>query len=132
MIDRLFVYGTLQPGYPHPLAAWLQGCSSDEGAAWVRGRLYRIADYPGLVQGAAPGDTVQGRLLRLHAPARTLARLDDYEGCGPAAPVPHEYRRAVQAVSGPGGSTVPAWVYLYNRQVDPGARIASGRFGGLP
>jgi hypothetical protein len=57
-----------------------------------------------------------------------LAKLDDYEGCGPAAPRPTQYVRVVRDVIRADRSNVAAWVYLYNYPVTELRRIVSGRF----
>lgn len=120
--DLIFVYGTLRPdaSAAHRMAGrghWL-------GAATAIGRLYRIGDYPGMVEGDA---VVQGALFAADDPDALLAALDVYEGCGPDDPAPHEYRRARIAVM-LDDQTHEAWTYLYNWPVDPDALIESGDF----
>ncbi|RMH68055.1 MAG: gamma-glutamylcyclotransferase [Cyanobacteria bacterium J003] len=78
---RLFVYGTLKPGYPpHDLFCrpWLSGHQT----ALVRGRLYHLPmGYPGLT---AEEGWVQGELLLFDdPPASLLTQLDAFEGYSP-------------------------------------------------
>ncbi len=68
-----------------------------------------------------------GEVYLLRDPA-VLRLLDNYEGCGPDAEVPAEYRRLLQTVTMDSGPQVEAWVYVYNWPVDKLQRIASGRF----
>ncbi|MCI4591331.1 gamma-glutamylcyclotransferase [Sphingobium sp. BYY-5] len=121
----LFVYGSLRTGFGGPMALRLRSEARHVGRGWARGRLYRIADYPGFV----PGE--EGRVAGdLFAPAdidATLAWLDDYEECAPCFPAPHEYRRELLAVEGMAGP-VEAWTYVYARDVVGLTRIADGDF----
>jgi gamma-glutamylcyclotransferase (GGCT)/AIG2-like uncharacterized protein YtfP len=80
--EYLFVYGTLRrdaAGKTHPLLA---DCAQFSAEAHTRGRLYRIAVYPGLVLSDSPRDLVLGEVYTLEAPDMLLSRLDEYEGCG--------------------------------------------------
>ncbi|MDI1295848.1 MAG: gamma-glutamylcyclotransferase [bacterium] len=123
--DLLFVYGTLRPGFDGPMAAWLRGAARPVGPAWIGGALYRVADYPGFVPGAA--GHVAGDLFALADPATVLPILDAHEECSDAFPEPHEYRRErliVETAEGP----VAAWTYVYARDVSALERIEGGDF----
>ena len=102
--DRLFVYGTLQPGRsswhlvedavegePEPIV--LPGTLHDTGLG-----------YPALRPGEGPG--VPGYLLRLTSPELALPVLDEYEG--------EDYRR-VRVVL-PGGAI--SWTYVWTAAID--------------
>jgi gamma-glutamylcyclotransferase (GGCT)/AIG2-like uncharacterized protein YtfP len=128
MLDRLFVYGTLMRGFDHPTARRLSDNADYLGPATFRGRLYQIQHYPGLLASDDAGDLVFGDLYRLRAPHELLVALDDYECCGPGDPAPAEYRREARSVTAADGAAMQAWVYLYNWDVTPDQRIASGRF----
>ncbi len=105
----LFVYGTLRCGSRHPNATRLAREATWLGRAVVRGRLWRVAHYPGLV---APGSgIVRGDLFRLHDEA-SLSWLDAYEMCGPDDPRPHCYARAAIGVRWR-GRTATAATYLW-------------------
>lgn len=97
--DRVFVYGTLQPGQP----AWRLVESELIGPpvpATAGGTLYDTGlGYPALRLGDGPG--VPGHVLRLASPRRTLPALDGYEG--------EEYRRVRTTL--PGGQV--CWTYLW-------------------
>ena len=98
------------------------------GRATCRGRLYRIAHYPGLVPSKDARDVVVGDVFRLGDPVGVLKRLDKYEGCGPASPKPTEYVREMVVVASETGGQIEAWTYLYNWPVEPSALIRSGDF----
>ncbi|MGZ5805489.1 MAG: gamma-glutamylcyclotransferase family protein [Xanthobacteraceae bacterium] len=123
---HLFVYGTLMRGAGHAMHRIIEQGTRFVGEAHMFGRLYQVHHYPGAIAGAAP-DKVHGELYELQAEG-ILAALDDYEGCGPASPQPTEFVRTIQNVCRPDGTSVEAWVYLYNRPTGSAPRIVSGRF----
>jgi len=111
--DLLFVYGTLRSDVAGSRFALMAADATRVGRARVRGRLFDLGHYPGLV--AAPdGDAwVGGEVHRLREPEATLARLDEYEGCAAGTPGPHEFERSVEEIVLDAGDTVRAWVYHY-------------------
>ncbi len=112
MAERLFVYGTLRRDVEHPEHARLARIATFEAPARVRGRLYVVDWYPGLVLDARAGP-VTGELWRLQTDA-DLTALDAYEGCAPDDPTPHEYvRTIIGAQRTDTREEVPAWAYLY-------------------
>lgn len=127
-IERLFVYGTLRRGSGSTAHDWLARRAEWVGKAWCRGRLFRIAHYPGLVPSDDPGDRVFGEVYRLHEPESALLELDRYEECGPGFPEPAEYVRRELPVRLTSGEPLTAWVYVYNRAVSEDARIPGGDF----
>jgi gamma-glutamylcyclotransferase (GGCT)/AIG2-like uncharacterized protein YtfP len=116
----VFVYGTLRCGgsnhFRMEKAAFLS-------PAMVRGRLYQIDWYPGLVLDET-GDEICGEIYEL--PPGLLDELDRFEG--PA------YRRVrVQATSGGDPkSPVCAWLWEWLGPVDESRRIRSGDWLGQP
>lgn len=124
MDAALFVYGTLRPAFDGDMARWLASAARWIGPASVGGMLYRVADYPGFVPGAA--GRVAGDLFSL-PDAAVLARLDAYEACAPESPHPHEYHRKLLPVDTPTGP-VYAWVYVYALSVTGHAVIDGGDF----
>ena len=127
MTQHLFVYGTLRRAVGHSMGQVLAKYAEYAGPATFRGRLYRIADYPGAVPSEDPADRVFGEVHGLIDPA-VLAELDAYEGIGPDFPQPTEYVRHLETVSLADGRQVRAWVYLYNRPVTALELIANGNF----
>lgn len=106
----MFVYGTLRRGaYQADRmsgARWL-------GAGRVRGELFRISWYPGLVL-REDGASVMGDVFA--ADDDLLQKLDAYEG--------DEYKRVRVMVEGdaPG----EAWIWEWAGEVPAESRIASG------
>jgi gamma-glutamylcyclotransferase (GGCT)/AIG2-like uncharacterized protein YtfP len=122
----LFVYGTLRQASAAPMAVALR-----TGAHWVapgevRGFLYRLSGYPGLVPDASGGPVI-GDLFAMQDSAQMLTLLDDYEECSPRFPEPHEYRRITLAVATADGP-VHAWTYAYAWSTDNAELIAGGDF----
>jgi gamma-glutamylcyclotransferase (GGCT)/AIG2-like uncharacterized protein YtfP len=111
--DRVFVYGTLRRGGSNHFRM--------EGAlfittATVRGRLYRVDWYPGLIPDAS-GDAIRGEVYQTSHDL--LERLDAFEGT--------EYRR-VMATAHPTGGQPPLAAYLWEwlGPCDEDQRIISG------
>lgn len=120
MVDLLFVYGTLTRRSPEHK---LLGASRFLSRASVRGRLYDLGSYPGLVRENANGHRVVGELYEL--PVRTAERilrdLDKYEGS--------EFARQRMFVTLPNGRRRGAWVYvLRSKPSESAKRIESGRY----
>jgi gamma-glutamylcyclotransferase (GGCT)/AIG2-like uncharacterized protein YtfP len=119
---RIFVYGSLRrdaTGTAHPLlrdARFL-------GAATVRGQLYRVDWYPGLVLSPDEG-AVHGELFELTPDHldRTIAALDDYEGGG------FRRRRTVASLEG-SEEALDTWTFAYLGPTHSLERIGSGDFG---
>jgi gamma-glutamylcyclotransferase (GGCT)/AIG2-like uncharacterized protein YtfP len=113
----LFVYGTLQDARVRDHA--LRGVAARViGRGSVRGALYHLDDYPGLV--ASDDDArVPGILLELDDAAAWEA-LDRYEGVDEGL-----YVRRQLAVTLDDGQTRDAWVYLYAQPITGRRRIAA-------
>lgn len=128
MLDRIFVYGTLMRGFDHPMSKLLSSGADFLGEASCRGRLYRVAHYPGLLHSDNADDIVFGELFRLRNVDELMAALDDYESVGPGYEPPTLYLRETIPVTLGDGTVTDAWTYIYNRPVIEATRIASGRF----
>lgn len=113
MLATLFVYGTLRSGQSN--AKLLEGRGHCAGPAAIRGTLYFISPYPGLVDGEGE---VRGELFVLSDPGGSLPELDSFEG--------EEYQRLERETVRPDGSRVQAWVYLYRGATATSTLIASG------
>lgn len=105
-MDRLFVYGSLQPGAPneHVLAA----VKGDWEPAVVRGRLVEAGwgaaiGYPGLVIDE-DGESIRGHVLAARDLGETWAVLDELEG--------EEYERTIVTVTTLKGEQVDAHIYV--------------------
>jgi gamma-glutamylcyclotransferase (GGCT)/AIG2-like uncharacterized protein YtfP len=105
--DRLFAYGTLIPRDPDRLAS--EGSERDS----VRGRLFDLGPYPGLVDLDDPtAPRVEG-FVRPVEEAELRDRLDPFEGVDEGL-----YRR--ERVTTQSGRLV--WIYIYARPLPIGAR----------
>lgn len=112
------VYGTLRaPAVRRRLG--VDTLMRYRGRCRLRGFLYDLGDYPGLVPG---GGTVAGELYALADP-RALARIDDFEDVVPGDPAASLYRRERWRMVTP---DVEAWVYVYNRPVVGRRRVPGG------
>jgi gamma-glutamylcyclotransferase (GGCT)/AIG2-like uncharacterized protein YtfP len=98
-----------------------------EAPGRVRGSLYDFGDHPGLVLDDA--GWVAGELFRIPDLAARLHDLDREEGSDSADDARSLYVRRRGAVRVDDGSSLDAWLYLYNdRWGSPGQglRIPSG------
>ncbi|MEM6295843.1 MAG: gamma-glutamylcyclotransferase family protein [Myxococcota bacterium] len=109
-MSALFVYGSLRTGAGHPMHERLQNGARDAIDARVRGRLFAVDWYPGLVLDDEAGWVV-GQLWR-DVDSALWPVLDAYEACGLDDPLPHEYVRTTTAITTVAG-VVEAWVYAY-------------------
>lgn len=127
MDDWLFVYGTLRRDISEK-SSLLRPYAVYEGRAFMRGWLYEIAGYPGVVEAEAADGRVFGELYRLVLPDAGLVALDEYEECSASFARPHEYVRKRVGVWRVSGVALAAWCYVYNRDVQGLQRIASGDY----
>lgn len=109
---NIFVYGTLRRGGSNHFR--MEGADF-VAAATVKGGLYQIDWYPGLVLDETAGDVV-GEVYQV--PPAVLEELDLFEGA--------EYRRLQTQVRLPDGETVSAWIWEWLGPVDETLRITSG------
>lgn len=108
MSPHLFVYGTLMSGGEnHRL---LSRRAELIGPGRMRGRLFVVDYYPGLVDSDYPAELVAGEVWRL-LDSEILRELDDFEGCSEAPPLFIRDSRTVMVDVG----TLDAWVYVYAR-----------------
>jgi len=133
----LFVYGTLMSTASGSMGrgprARLDRASRTMGRAAVRGFLFDLGVYPGLVlklRGAVPGGEARvfGELRELIEPGDVFDWLDRYEGitCEVDAKDGCDYRRVVRDVARLDASgrqvVMPAWIYVYEGPL-VGARL---------
>jgi gamma-glutamylcyclotransferase (GGCT)/AIG2-like uncharacterized protein YtfP len=119
MSEILFVYGTLRRQAPaHGLLVGSRLLSKGS----VRGVLYDLGEYPGLVQDRANGNRVVGELYELPegAAPSILRDLDRYEG--------DEFTRRKVFVTLPSGRRRAAWTYVLRTTPARARKIASGRY----
>ena len=70
---------------------------------------------------------MHGDVFELRDP-EILTALDAYEGCGPDDAEPTQYLRKLQKMTLADGTSVEAWMYVYNWSLENRERIKSGRF----
>lgn len=98
------------------------------GRARVRGLLFDLGEYPGVVLSGDPEAWVYGEVYALDVPHQTLARLDEYEGCGPNDPHPREFERVTAEIVLESGESATAWIYVYRGATRDKERIVSGDY----
>ena len=125
--DLLFVYGTLRRGGGRRMHGVLARGAELVDLAVLRGQLFVVASYPGVVRSDRVEDVVHGEVYRLREPQALLRRLDRYEGCDPNDPSA-PYRRSLERVTLAGGDEIRAWVYLYMQSTCALRRIVSGDY----
>ena len=105
-MERLFIYGTLQPGGPN------EHVLTDIGGEWspavIKGNLTEAGwgasmGYPGLVLDES-GNDIQGYVFASSNLSARWAYLDEFEG--------EEYERVVAPVTLLSGEQVQAYVYV--------------------
>jgi gamma-glutamylcyclotransferase (GGCT)/AIG2-like uncharacterized protein YtfP len=122
MMSSIFVYGTLKrgaPGQAHRLLAPARLV----GHGSVRGLLYDLGRYPGLIREGSNGHRVFGELYEIPVATaeRSLRLLDAYEG--------REFKRERVYVTLANGRRRAAWAYVLRRQPPRSARhLQSGRY----
>ena len=106
--EKLFVYGTLRKGFP--LHRYLSGQARFIGAGTIRGILYDLGEYPGVVH--SENGEVQGELYELETGAKLLSKLDRVEGFRPEDPKNSLFIRSLTEVTLPDKKTTKAWAYF--------------------
>jgi len=124
----LFVYGTLLPGRAPAEIAPIVRRLRAVGDGFVRGRLYDLGEYPGVVLDET-GKEIPGKIFRLPEEPEVLKRLDEYEEFDAAQPEGSLFVRKEWPVIRRGGNrTLVCWVYVYNQQAGAAPTIMSGDF----
>ena len=128
MTERLFVYGTLRKDSRRSMHRMLGQQATFVGYGHTRGHLYHLGGYPGLVPSGEARAWVRGEVYALAHPSEVLARLDDYEGCGPNDAKPYEFERVKGEVVLESGEIRVAWIYVYAGMLGGRTEIASGDY----
>ena len=102
MKHRVYVYGTLRLGGNHYY--------------YVRGKMYNIGWFPGVILGEGGGMVV---CEVLEVDDEGLARLDQLEGYYENSPENSLYIRREHN---------DGWIYEYNKEVDPDSLIKNGNW----
>ncbi|MDQ3563381.1 MAG: gamma-glutamylcyclotransferase [Pseudomonadota bacterium] len=128
MTSRLFVYGTLRKDSGNGVSQMLAREARFVGRARVQGRLFHLGEYPGLVPSRDPGSWIHGEVYAFENPPDALARLDDFEGCGPNDPEPHAFERVEKDIVLESGTRDNVWVYVYRGSTTDKKEILSGDY----
>ena len=124
MLNLLFVYGTLRFN-ENPISKGLGPVSNRLGTAFVRGKLFDLGNYPGIVLSDDPRDRVIGEIIALNHPEASLALIDQYEGVYPDPK--SEYRREV-AKAFFERQQISCWIYVYQHSLSGLTLIPSGDY----
>jgi gamma-glutamylcyclotransferase (GGCT)/AIG2-like uncharacterized protein YtfP len=125
MLLHLFVYGTLRPEFPHPLALRLKSQAKLIGKGSASGILYDFGRYPGAVFKADSRSRIVGEVFALKSAGRLLGELDHYEG---TAEPGNPFRRVPVKVHLDSGGSIDAWSYAMSEVPGRQRRIESGDF----
>ncbi|HEX9199995.1 MAG TPA: gamma-glutamylcyclotransferase family protein [Acidobacteriaceae bacterium] len=116
MSEHLFVYGTLHPSRAPREIAGVARKLTHVGHGTIRGRLYDLGDYPGVILDDDATEPVHGEVFALPPDPDALACLDAYEDYRPHDPEGSLFLRQKTTVTLADGSRETCWVYVYNRQ----------------
>ena len=119
MSERVFVYGTLRKGGSNDFR--MAECRF-LGPGMVRGQIYRIDWYPGLV----PGDVgdVAGEIYEVESGA--MRALDEFEGLPEGKMEGGGYRRVKAMVYPESGEPLEAWIWQWIGGIEGCTRLESG------
>ncbi len=117
----VFVYGSLRRGERNPIEQFLPNQVQFIGKGWIKGDVYQIDWYPGLVNVHTSESIVYGEIYEILDP-KAMTKLDAYEGIGTDETLPYLYKREMVNVNLLDGKTINAWVYIYNMSLPKNAR----------
>lgn len=122
----LFVYGTLRKECETNAHKEYLGSADFVSPARIRGQLFMVDYYPGLVLSETEHWAI-GEIYLLENESQ-LHELDVYEGCAKKSPQPHEYERRMTEVILNSGEILQAWAYIYQQDISDLNMITSGDF----
>lgn len=126
--EYLFTYGTLRSDFRADTGKFVNEYAVFLSRGTVRGKLYDLGGYPGLLVSDRPDDVVIGEIYEIKQPDLLFKELDEYEGCSSHFPEPKEYRREIVSAEFLSGKTIDAWTYLYNLRTTGTQLIQSGDY----
>jgi gamma-glutamylcyclotransferase (GGCT)/AIG2-like uncharacterized protein YtfP len=122
--EHLFLYGTLQPELaPRRLRGPL-GRLRFVGRGSVKGRLHDLGAYPALILGGE--SRVRGAVFAIPDPA-ILTPLDLHEGFHPGD-AESLFLRVEAPVQLESGESLPAFLYVYNREAGSAPLVPDGDY----
>ncbi|GBD32725.1 hypothetical protein HRbin33_01699 [bacterium HR33] len=117
----LFAYGTLQPGLAPAAIAALAARLRSAGEGRVRGVLYDLGPYPGVVLDPEAETWVFGTVLAVPDDS-LLGELDRYEG-------PEFHRTETEALL-TSGARLRCWIYEFRGNLRGAKIVVSGKWDG--
>jgi gamma-glutamylcyclotransferase (GGCT)/AIG2-like uncharacterized protein YtfP len=126
MNNLIFVYGTLLDA-ENKYGLYLRDNSKFFSSAKVKGKLFDIGQYPGVVLYPDGADIVHGVLLQMDNPEAILDIIDIYEGFGEDQPQPNEFIRVPTQAETESGIQI-CWIYVYNLPLENIPQITSGNY----
>lgn len=126
--EYLFVYGTLLPDKAPAEIAPIVRRFRMVGDGSVRGRLYDLGEYPGVVLDET-GQEIPGKIFRLPEEPEVLKRLDKYEEFDTTQPEGSLFVRKQCPVTRKNGSKkLICWVYVFNPHAASASTLRPGDF----
>lgn len=126
--EYIFVYGSLRSEFTSPAQSVLRDYAEFIEKATLQGKLYRIDWYPGVVESDDPDEIVHGEVYKMTDQETVLSKLDQYEGCSPGDPIPHEFERQIKKIRLLNGEEILAWMYTFVLPESGKERILSGDY----
>jgi gamma-glutamylcyclotransferase (GGCT)/AIG2-like uncharacterized protein YtfP len=123
--DLLFVYGTLL-STNNEFAKYLRQNATFYNTGKIKGRLYDMGNYPGVIANTGKDYDIVGSIYQLKS-ADAWKTIDGYESYGEGQPQPYLYIRKMLPVTTPDG-VIEAWVYIYNLSVEGLVEIEGGDY----
>ena len=123
MNHYLFVYGTLRNEFDNEMAQYLNQHATFLQNGGLKGFLYDIGTYPGVVYDDKAETLVKGQIFELHDSDEIFKVLDPYEGIDDEL-----YIRQVCPVQVLEKKITSCWVYLFNRPTLFLTKIESGDY----
>ncbi|MDB5004310.1 MAG: gamma-glutamylcyclotransferase [Mucilaginibacter sp.] len=114
--DLLFVYGTLLID-DNKFAAYLRSNAIFYNTGTIKGKLYDVGTYPGLIISNDQDYLIKGTIYQLNNAEEILKYLDPYEGFGDEQEQPNLFIRESLPIETSDG-VINCWVYLYNLSID--------------
>jgi gamma-glutamylcyclotransferase (GGCT)/AIG2-like uncharacterized protein YtfP len=127
MKEYLFVYGSLLNDIQSQMATFLKQEGQYLGEAYIKGKLFDLGRYPGLIYLPKGEKEVFGHLYEIYNPKFCFSILDRYEGIMPNAPESSEYKRENCIIQFQ-EQEMESWVYLYNFETNKLKEIPSGNY----
>lgn len=125
--NYLFVYGTLLKGTENLMAAYLRKRSQFVGPGRMRGEMYKVDFFPGVLYRPDSAQWITGQVYDLAQPDQVFAVLDGYEQYDPENREGSLFVRERCEVE-VAGKWQACWVYLFNQPVTGLPPIPSGDY----